>query len=85
MLTGLNVNSKCYWPDRISNTGPANFYRSYKFFFEDNKKKYCIKFTDLFLFILSSFISKTFGDILEVKTCFKTIMYPSVYWPCRTS
>ena len=43
----------------------------------------------LFLFILSSFNSKIFGDILEGKSFLKgnlfTRMSPNVCWPCRTS
>ena len=46
------------------------FYWSYTFFFNITRIKHCIKFTDnidCFLFISSSFTSKTFGDILVGK------------------
>ena len=58
-------------PRRTSNTQDLlvlqNFYWSYKFFFDIKRKKHCIKSTDniYFLFISSSFISKTYDTFLS--------------------
>ena len=58
--------------------------------FKLNKKRRCIKFS--FLFILSSFISKTFGDILEgklvnknVPKCWPEVLSGDFYWPGASS
>ena len=60
------------------------FYGPYKFFFNVKEKTlHKIYQQHIFLFILSSFISKTFGTFLRGNLL--TRMSPNVYWPCRTS
>ena len=54
--SGLNANSKWYWPCRTSNTKYLlvlqKIYWSYKYFFNIKRKKHCIKFTDNIYFYL---------------------------------
>ena len=84
----LNANSNCYWSHRT--VTPRTFwscqilYWSYKFFFHIKRKKtlHTIHRKHLFLFISSSFISKTCGTFLRGNLL--TRLSPNIYWLCRT-
>ena len=76
----LNASSKWYWPSRTSKTYDLlvqqKIYWAYKFSFNITRKN-----ISLILSILPSFISKTFGDIIEGNYFNKNV--PQCYWPCR--
>ena len=76
----LNASSKWYWPSRTSKTYDLlvqqKIYWAYKFSFNITRKN-----ISLILSILPSFISRTFGDIIEGNYFNKNV--PECYWPCR--
>ena len=86
--SGLNANSKCYWPHRTSNTWDRlvrqYFYWCYKIFFNIARRNIAWNSLTTFIFIYFIFIYfKNIWGHSWRETCSQ--LSPNVYRPCKTS